>query len=100
MTKSEMLIAVKNNLKLQDDTRDLDISDVIFRNQLSGKKSKGSLIMKRSKERDTSRIYPLSKKAKEVSPMLQVAAMPGTVFMACLMQTKAVCASLISKLGC
>ena len=30
MTKSEMLIAVKNNLKLQDDTRDLDISDVIF----------------------------------------------------------------------
>ena len=30
MTKSEMLIAVKNNMKLQDDTRDLDISDVIF----------------------------------------------------------------------
>lgn len=30
MTKSEMLIAVKNNLKLQDDTRDLDISDVIL----------------------------------------------------------------------
>lgn len=28
MTKSEMLIAVKNNLK--DDTRDLDISDVIL----------------------------------------------------------------------
>ena len=25
-----MLIAVKNNLKLQDDTRDLDISDVIL----------------------------------------------------------------------
>lgn len=30
MTKSKMLIAVKNNLKLQDDTRDLDISDVIL----------------------------------------------------------------------
>ena len=30
MTKSEMLITVKNNLKLQDDTRDLDISDVIL----------------------------------------------------------------------
>ncbi|RHV84239.1 hypothetical protein DXA97_18305 [Clostridium sp. OF09-36] len=30
MTKSEMLITVKNNLKLEDDTRDLDISDVIL----------------------------------------------------------------------
>lgn len=50
-------------------------------NRLSGKKSKGSLIMKRSKERDTSRIYPLSKKAKEVSPMPQAAVTAGMVFM-------------------
>ena len=97
MTKSEMLIAVKNNLKLQDDTRDLDISDVIFSicdycnlnpdclpellEPVIRKKSKGSLIMKRSKERDTSRIYPLSKKAKEVSPMPQAAVTAGMVFM-------------------
>lgn len=89
MTKSEMLIAVKNNLKLQDDTRDLDISDVIFSicdycnlnpdcflncwNQLSGKKSKGSLIMRQSEEPDTSRIYQPSKKAMEVLPMPQAA---------------------------
>ena len=108
MTSSEMLEKVKSNLKLEDDTRNLDISDVnlsvcdycnLSQEELPDllepiirKRSKESLSMRLLREPVTSRIYPASRKEMEASRTPQMAVTAVRVYMVCLILIKRLCA--------
>ena len=95
MTLSEMRETVKENLKLTDDTRDLDISDVIFnvcdycnlnQNELPEllepyirKKVKG--IINYETVKGTGYQLPALKRAMEALPMSQGAVTAGRAYM-------------------